>query len=183
MITQRPSPQAAGSSLQIRPAGVACAVFFMSGTHAGHGHTPAVYADVSDAFRVLPKTDRSVPDGCLCVWCVPEQACVCVCECVCLYFEARATPYRRSWEGGGQEAGSRFDCLTPGGEMIQLQEWNPISNQANQCWNIDRLMGAVMDLDERLHILSAAAVVCTAPTYHLIAISHNCYFVRPSRWG
>lgn len=40
-----------------------------------------------------------------------------------------------------------------------------------------------MDLDERLHILSTAAVVCTAPMYHLIAISHNCYFVRPSRWS
>lgn len=60
---------------------------------------------------------------------------------------------------------------TPGGKGILLQGWKPISNQANQCQNVDRLMGAVIDLMSSWRFSHAIVIYIVQP-YHLIAILH-----------
>lgn len=58
---------------------------------------------------------------------------------------------------------------TPGGKGIQLQGWKLISNQANQCQNVDRLMGAVMDLMS-FCLFCHSIVIYSVRPFHLIAI-------------
>lgn len=60
---------------------------------------------------------------------------------------------------------------TPGGKRILLQGWKLISNQTNQCQNVDRLMGAVMDLMSSWPLCHAIVIYIVWP-YHLIAILH-----------
>lgn len=66
---------------------------------------------------------------------------------------------------------------TPGGKGIQLQGWKPISNQANQCQNVDRLMGAVMNLTSFCLFCHSIVIFIVQP-FHLTAISQYHDFLR-----
>lgn len=91
---------------------------------------------------------------------------VCVCVCFGLSCQAFIIHLLPSalWMAVGRSQ-------TPGGKKIQLGGWKLISNQANQCQNVDRLMGAVMDLMS-FCLFSHAIVIYAAKPYHLIAILH-----------
>ncbi len=111
---------------------------------------------------------------------------VCVCVCVdlpCQAFVIHSLP-RAFWMAVRQSQ-------TPGGKRILLQGWKLISNQANQCQNVDRLMGAVMDLMSSWPFCHAIVIYIVLP-YHLIAILDyytllgqfvrtDCLFILPSQ--
>lgn len=59
----------------------------------------------------------------------------------------------------------------PGGRRILLQGWKLISNQTNQCQNVDRLMGAVMGLMSSWPFCHTIVIYLVRP-FHLIAILH-----------
>lgn len=62
--------------------------------------------------------------------------------------------------------------LKPGGRATVLQGWKLISNQANQCQKVDRLMRVVWDL-MNCHPICHAIVIYLVQPYHLSAILHN----------
>ena len=108
---------------------------------------------------------------CACV-CVRGFVCVCVCVCV-LTRPVRPPSYIHSPERSGRLSGSARHQV---GKSILLWGWKQISNQANQCQNVDRLMGAVTDLMSSWPLCHAIVIYIARP-YHLIAISHYYYFV------
>lgn len=174
---QRPGPEAAGPCLYVGPWRVACVVSF---TTLDINKLVLFIKTSGTQSKDIPCSAKSGQIGarsqCLCLRCVTVHARACV--CVCVRWPVLSSPHQTV-------APKSRACLavgrgqTPGGERIQLEGWRPISNQANQRRNIDRLMGAVRDLMS-LCTFCRAVVVYTAPTDHLIAILHNCYFVRPS---
>lgn len=86
--------------------------------------------------------------------------CVCV-DLSCQSFVIHLLP-RAFWMAVRQSQ-------TPGGKRILLQGCKPISNQANQCHYVDRLMGAVMDFMSSWPFCHAIVIYIVRP-YHLIAI-------------
>ena len=126
-------------------------------------------ADVASGLHVLPNTKNRCQ-----IQKVLACAHVCVCVCVCaLTHPVRPPSYIHSPELSGRLSGSARHQV---GKSILLWGWKQISNQANQCQNHDRLMGAVTDLMSSWPLCHAIVIYIVRP-YHLIAISHYYYFV------
>lgn len=108
----------------------------------------------------------------VCVYYLRVWACICECSLACSLKSSSCIcpPEPVLWMTvrHGQ---------TPGGNRIQLEGWKHISNQVNLCQNIDRLMGAVMDLMSFCRFYHAIVIYVVQP-YHLIAILHYYFFVR-----
>lgn len=91
---------------------------------------------------------------------------VLVCRGVCVDLSCQA--FVIHWLPGAFWLALR-QSQTPGGKGIQLEGWKLISNQANQCQNVDRLMGAVMDLMS-VCLFCHSIVIYSVRPFHLIAI-------------